>query len=300
MRWNVCQQASFRTPQTRARQLIDQLYQAASATHCTWGSIRTVCIILAPMFLGSGNASASEDMSDDCSSVGRAREYSKNSDEYVAAVRPREYSSPGPMLRTNSLSVTTVPNPDIDNVSPIQWLASPSKVLLVPARLRVRSAARMECCHKNETQRSPPLLHALGQLLGALRPEFSLSVCHEIKNDMGWFRGAKTGSMVSSASRLFFLFGVSRLVFCFLGVTCIFVCGHDECAPRYFRHLSAMNIKTTLHATAPLLYPCRRYPKCPWRLYASPPPVAMAVVGWFLCFPPFFFFFGKKGFFLHT
>ena len=55
-----------------------------------------------------------------------------------------------------------------------------------------------------------------------------------------------------------------------------------------------MNIKTTLHATAPLLFPCRGYPKCPWGLYASPPPVAMAVVGWFLCFPAFF---GKKGFF---
>ena len=60
-------------------------------------------------------------------------------------------------------------------------------------------------------------------------------------------------------------------------------------AARYFRrHLPAMSIKTTLHATAPLLYPCRRYPKCPWGLYASPPPVAMAVVGWFLCFPAFF------------
>ena len=36
-------------------------------------------------------------------------------------------------------------------------------------------------------------------------------------------------------------------------------------------------------------------PKCPWELYASPPPVAMTVVGWFLCFPvPFF---RKKGFF---
>ena len=50
-----------------------------------------------------------------------------------------------------------------------------------------------------------------------------------------------------------------------------------------------MSIKTTLHTTAPLLYPCWRYPKCPWGLYASPPPVAMAVVGWFLCFPAFFF-----------
>ena len=58
-------------------------------------------------------------------------------------------------------------------------------------------------------------------------------------------------------------------------------------AARYFRHVPA-SIKTTLHATAPLLYPCRRYPKCPWGLYASPPPVAMAVVGWFLCFPAFF------------
>ena len=65
-------------------------------------------------------------------------------------------------------------------------------------------------------------------------------------------------------------------------------------AARYFRHLPAMSIKTTLHATAPLLYPCRRYPKCPWGLYASPPPVAMAVVGWFLCFPAFFW---KNGFF---
>ena len=70
------------------------------------------------------------------------------------------------------------------------------------------------------------------------------------------------------------------------------------CAARYFRRHSAMSIKTTLHATAPLLYPCRRYPKCPWGLYASPPPVAMAVVGWFLCFPAFFF--EKWGFFSHT
>ena len=69
-------------------------------------------------------------------------------------------------------------------------------------------------------------------------------------------------------------------------------------AARYFRrHLPAMSIKTTLHGTAPLLYPCRRYPKCPWGLYASPPPVAMAVVRWFLCFPAFFFFFWKNGFF---
>ena len=30
------------------------------------------------------------------------------------------------------------------------------------------------------------------------------------------------------------------------------------------------------------LNPCRRYPKCRWGLYASPPPVAMAVVGLFL------------------
>ena len=35
---------------------------------------------------------------------------------------------------------------------------------------------------------------------------------------------------------------------------------------------------------APLLYLCRRCPKCPWGLYASSPPVAMVVVGWFLCF----------------
>ena len=76
------------------------------------------------------------------------------------------------------------------------------------------------------------------------------------------------------------------------------VCGHDECAPHYFHHLPAMSIKTPLHATGPLLYPCRRYPKCPWGLYASPPPAAMAVVGWFLFFPAFFFlFFLKKGFF---
>ena len=69
-------------------------------------------------------------------------------------------------------------------------------------------------------------------------------------------------------------------------------------AARYFRHLPAMSMKTTLHATAPLLYPCRRYSKCPWGLYASPPPVAMAVVGWFLCFPAFFSpFFGKNGVF---
>ena len=57
-----------------------------------------------------------------------------------------------------------------------------------------------------------------------------------------------------------------------------------------------MSIKSTLHAPAPLLYLCRRYPKCPWGLYASPPPVAMAVVGWFLCFPAFFFI-KKRGFF---
>ena len=35
-------------------------------------------------------------------------------------------------------------------------------------------------------------------------------------------------------------------------------------------------------------------------LYASPPPVAMAVVGWFLCFPAFFFFWKKGFFFSHT
>ena len=70
------------------------------------------------------------------------------------------------------------------------------------------------------------------------------------------------------------------------------------CAARYFRRHSAMSIKTTLHATAPLLYPCRRYPKCPWGLNASPPPVAMAVVGWFLCFPAFFL--EKWVFFPHT
>ena len=66
------------------------------------------------------------------------------------------------------------------------------------------------------------------------------------------------------------------------------------CAARYFRRHSAMSIKTTLHATAPLLYPCRRYPKCPWGLYASPPPVAMAVVGCSCVSPPFFW---KNGFF---
>ena len=71
-------------------------------------------------------------------------------------------------------------------------------------------------------------------------------------------------------------------------------------AARYFRHLPAMSIKTTLHATAPLLYPCQRYPKCPWGLYASSPPVAMAVVGWFLCFPAFFFFLEKCVFFLYA
>ena len=79
-----------------------------------------------------------------------------------------------------------------------------------------------------------------------------------------------------------------------------FFCNHDECATCYVRHLPAMSIKTTLHATAPLLYPCRRYPKCPWGLYPSPPPVAMAVVGWFLCFPAFFFFVEKGVFFPHA
>ena len=58
------------------------------------------------------------------------------------------------------------------------------------------------------------------------------------------------------------------------------------CAPRYFRHLPAMSIKTTLHTTALLLYPCHRYPKCPWGLYASPPPVAMASIGLSLYPPP--------------
>ena len=58
------------------------------------------------------------------------------------------------------------------------------------------------------------------------------------------------------------------------------------CAPRYFRHLPAMSINPTLHAIAPLRYPCWRYPKCLWGLYASPPPVAMAVVE---CFPSVFF-----------
>ena len=67
-------------------------------------------------------------------------------------------------------------------------------------------------------------------------------------------------------------------------------------AASYLRHLPAMSVKTTLHATAPLLYVCRRYPKCPWGLYASPPPVAMALIGWFLCFPAFFLFFLKNGF----
>ena len=70
------------------------------------------------------------------------------------------------------------------------------------------------------------------------------------------------------------------------------------CAPDYLGHLPAMSIKATLHATAPLLYLCRRYPKCLWGLYASPPPVAMVVVGWFLCPPPLFFW--NKGFLPHT
>ena len=65
----------------------------------------------------------------------------------------------------------------------------------------------------------------------------------------------------------------------------------------YFRHLPAMSIKAALHSMAPLLYPCRTHPKCPWGLYDSPPPVAMAVVGWFLCFSAFCFFFGKRVFF---
>ena len=47
-----------------------------------------------------------------------------------------------------------------------------------------------------------------------------------------------------------------------------FVCSHYECATRDFRHLPAMSIKTTLHATAPLLYPCWRYPKCRWGLFS--------------------------------
>ena len=50
-----------------------------------------------------------------------------------------------------------------------------------------------------------------------------------------------------------------------------------------------MSIKTTLHATAPLLYLCRTYRKCRWGLYASPPPLATAVVGWFSYFRTFFF-----------
>ena len=90
-----------------------------------------------------------------------------------------------------------------------------------------------------------------------------------------------------------------ELRYTMLNVGCFFVCGHDDCAPLFFCHLPAMSIKTTLHATAEFLYPCRRYPKCPWGLYASPPPVDMAVLGVVLMFPrPFLF--QKKGFFPHT
>ena len=53
-----------------------------------------------------------------------------------------------------------------------------------------------------------------------------------------------------------------------------------------------------LHASHPsralLLYPCQRCPKCLWGLYASPPPVAMAVVGLFWLFSCVFLFFEKR------
>ena len=71
-----------------------------------------------------------------------------------------------------------------------------------------------------------------------------------------------------------------------------------------FHHRQTMRGKTILHATSTLLYPCWRYPKCPWGLYASPPPQAMALVKWLLCFFYvlfffffFFFFFREKSFF---
>ena len=44
--------------------------------------------------------------------------------------------------------------------------------------------------------------------------------------------------------------------------------------------------------------PVPEVPKMSVGAICSPPPVAMAVVGWFLCFPAFFFF--KMGFFPHT
>ena len=44
----------------------------------------------------------------------------------------------------------------------------------------------------------------------------------------------------------------------------------------------------------------RGVPNCPLGLYASPPPVAMAVVGWFLCPPPPFFFRKREFLFPYT
>ena len=55
-------------------------------------------------------------------------------------------------------------------------------------------------------------------------------------------------------------------------VNCIFFCGHDECAARYFRHVPAISIKTTLQATTPLRYACRSWPKKRRGRYASPSP----------------------------
>ena len=65
-------------------------------------------------------------------------------------------------------------------------------------------------------------------------------------------------------------------------------------AATFFDVGDALFFVTGLTATAPLLYPCRRYPKYPWGLYASPPLVA--VVGWFLSPPPIFFLW-KRGVF---
>ena len=47
----------------------------------------------------------------------------------------------------------------------------------------------------------------------------------------------------------------------------------------------------SLFDSSPLWGPFRWPPKCPWGLYASPPPVAMVVVESFLSFS---FFFKKK------
>ena len=68
------------------------------------------------------------------------------------------------------------------------------------------------------------------------------------------------------------------------------------CASRCFHNLPAMSIKTTLHATAPLLYPCLRYSKCSWGICFT----SSGSNGgcWVVLVPPSPF--GTKDVFFHT